>query len=45
MIYLFLSFAVIWIGFFIYNFYLIGKLNKLERDLEILQEYLKDKPK
>lgn len=45
MIFLFLAFAVIWVGFFLYNSYLIRKLNKLEQDLQVLQEYLKDKSK
>ncbi len=43
MIYLFLAFLVIWIGFFLYNGYLLRRLSQLERQMEAFEAFLKSK--
>ncbi len=43
MTYLFLAFLVIWIGFFLYNAYLLRRLSQLERQMEAFEAYLKSK--
>jgi len=43
MTYLFLAFLVIWIGFFLYNAYLLRRLSHLERQMQTFEAYLKSK--
>lgn len=38
--YLFTAYSVVWLAFFGYNWYLVKRTDKLEKEVELLQRYL-----
>lgn len=40
MSYLFVAFSIVWLGIFLYNFYLVRRVERLERELKALGEFI-----
>ncbi len=43
MVYLFAAFGIVWLAFFAYNAYLVRRLNRLEQEAELLQDFLEER--